>query len=124
MYSVKWGLLSEGYSGRAPSRYCEDVYIYIPNDIRVEGTIVRCSINNSILSSSYSLIQWLGKYATEWALVRSTVKYWSSEREYDFAKYRGRMAQMVFMSYSVIMFQNFVGAVAYVREKCSLKVKF
>ena len=47
-------------------------FIQSKNAIRVKGNIVRCCINNGALGGSYSLIYCLGKYATEWELVKDT----------------------------------------------------
>jgi hypothetical protein len=77
-------------------------------------------INNVASSSSYSSISWLGKYATEWALVRGTFDWGvlDEKRTHPKTDIEGPK-----LDSGVIPFHNCVGAVAHVRRKRESKGK-
>jgi hypothetical protein len=88
-----------------------------PKAVRVEGTIVRCFINSGTLSSSYSLISWLGKYATEWALVRGTFDWGVLDKKRTHPNTIIKGPKWDFGPTSVKLCQNSVGAVACVETE-------
>jgi hypothetical protein len=83
----------------------------------------RCAINNGTLSGSYSLIYRLGKYATEWALVKSTFDWGVLDEKRTHPNTNIKGPKWGFGPTSVILCHSSFGAVAYVETKSVLKVK-
>jgi hypothetical protein len=79
-------------------------------------------MNNGTPSGRYNLIQWLGKYATGWALVRGTFEWGVLNVKRTHPNTNIERSKWVFGPTSVILCHNSVGAVAYVETKCVLKV--
>jgi hypothetical protein len=69
------------------------------------------------LFSSYSLIQWLGKYSTEWALVRGTFDSGVLDEKMTHPNTDIEGPKWDFGPASVILCHNSVSAVAYVEAE-------
>jgi hypothetical protein len=82
---------------------------------------VGCFINNGTPSSSYSLILWLGKYATEWALVRGTFDWGVQDEKRTHPNTDIEGPKWDFGPTSIIPCHNIAGAVAYVGGSVSRK---
>jgi hypothetical protein len=65
---------------------------------------------------------WLGKYATGWALVRSTFDWGVLDEERTYPNTNIERPKWDFGPTSVILCHNSVGAVAYVETKYVLRV--
>jgi hypothetical protein len=85
-------------------------------------TKVRYFINNGTLRSSYSQFS-SAKYATEWVLARGTTNWVVLNEKRTHPNTDIEWSKWDFGPFSAIPCQNCVVAVAYVRRKCSLKVK-